>query len=107
MEEIIKDNFDEILFFLIRKFYCLTKIINKEKTKIISVGHASVVKKEILQADYFVALTPFAYKESSQIINKNKIVLIPNGVDTNKFNQIKTQNIKKIILCVAAFSKII
>jgi glycosyltransferase involved in cell wall biosynthesis len=102
----LKENeFDLILpFGGFWSFYCLNKIINKEKTKIISVGHASVVKKEILQADYFVALTPFAYKESSQIINKNKIVLIPNGVDTNKFNQIKTQNIKKIILCVAAFS---
>jgi glycosyltransferase involved in cell wall biosynthesis len=84
-------------------FSILNKFVDKNKTKIISVGQASVVKKEILQSDYFVALTPFAYEEASEIIDKSKIVLIPNGVDTQKFTA-SNNRIENTILCVAALS---
>jgi glycosyltransferase involved in cell wall biosynthesis len=105
-KDFLKNNhFDIILpFGGFWSFFILNKLIDRQKTKIISVGHASVVKKEILQSDYFVALTQFAYEEAGGVIDKDKIILIPNGVDTNKFNITKNNDAKNTILCVAAFS---
>jgi len=101
---LIKNSFDIIIpFGGYWSFFILNKLIDRKKTKIISVGQASVVKNEILQSDYFVALTPFAYEEASKIMDKKKIALIPNGVNMQKFYPTNTPA-QNTILCVAAFS---
>lgn len=100
-----KNNFHYILpFGGFWTYFILNLVINKSFTKVISVGQASVVKKEIIQSDYFIALTPYAYEEACHIINKNKIFLISNGVDITKFKP-DNKKITNTILCVAAFSE--
>lgn len=85
-------------------FFISKKLTVSNRTKIIAVGHASAVKKEIILSDYFIALTPFSFKEGLSFIGEENIRLIPNGVDSSRFFPGRL-NVKNTILCVAALTR--
>lgn len=84
-------------------FFLFKYSLFRNGAKIISIGQASVVKREILLSDFFVALTPYAYDEALAFFPISKIVLIPNGVDNFKFKTNENCH-ENVILCVAAFT---
>ncbi len=83
--------------------YLLAKLI-KCKGKIVSIGHAGPCAPDIKLSDVFVALTPYAKAQAEKMHLNKHIVLIPNGVDTEKFYPKENTLGKKQILCVAAFT---
>jgi len=79
--------------------------------KILISGHAGVgledrINITVGKPDIFVALTPSAYTWARKISPKRKIIMIPNGVDTEKFNPevlpVKLPLTKPVIICVSA-----
>ena len=78
-----------------------------KKAKIISIGQAGPVKRDLKLSDVFVALTPFDEHRAQKILPSISTTIIPNGVDLNKFKPgtHKSESDIKTILCVAALSQ--
>lgn len=81
------------------------------RTKILVSGQAGVGFEDrwnmiVGKPDLFVALSPTAYSWAKDIYSPDRIVFIPNGVDTDKFREEKNKlhlSIKKpVVLCVSA-----
>lgn len=78
-----------------------------KKAKIVSIGQAGPVRRDLKLSNFFVALTPFDEKRAQEILPSISTVVIPNGVDLNKFKPgtHKSEADIKTILCVAALSQ--
>lgn len=100
-----KRNFDVVLPLGGSWTYRLAKYVFSSAT-IISIGQAGPVKKDLKMSDLFVALTPFDEQKAKELLPSTKTVLIPNGIDIEKFKRISNvrKDSSKIILCVAALS---
>jgi len=77
--------------------YVLSRYLAK---KTISIGQSGVVYNWLKMSDAFVALTDYEYELSKNFSTKIKSVLIPNGIDVDRFKLEDTEN--NTILCVAA-----
>jgi glycosyltransferase involved in cell wall biosynthesis len=77
----------------------------KKRAKLVSIGHAGPVKRELKLSDAFVAITDIASCQAKEMNCPDTIVLIPNGVDTARFHPGTDRGgMPKTVLCVAAFS---
>ena len=83
----------------------LLAYVFKKSAKIVSVGHAGPVKSELRLSDAFVAITEFASCQAEEMTGLKKVVVIPNGVDVEKFHPGGARGDRaQTILCVAAFA---
>ena len=79
----------------------------KKSARIIAVGHAGPVLSELHHSDFFVAVTPADAELARNIFPKMPIKVIPNGVDTCRFTEPISKEVRpvKVILCSAALTK--
>ncbi|MEM0054072.1 MAG: glycosyltransferase family 4 protein [Nitrososphaeria archaeon] len=58
----------------------------KASRALTKVYHYSVARSVLSRPDFIVVLDPIAYKFFSKIVPENKVKIVPNGIDYNRFN---------------------